>query len=159
VRFPRWGGTKTDTRIAYLSAGVLRVVGGDGKGDRVVDTRAAARAPLWRPGSAHVLVYARKDGSIPVVDVDTGKELERKVPETFLRQADVALAHDLLGAGNFAVPVRSPDGAWLAVGWPEADQFVFVRATGGRQLRAVSNISAQFRSRSFPTISGWCCAP
>ena len=37
VRFPRWGGTQTDTRIAYLSRGRLRVVAGDGKGDRLLD--------------------------------------------------------------------------------------------------------------------------
>jgi hypothetical protein len=159
VRFPRWGGTKTDTRIAYVSNGELRVVGGDGKDDRLLDSRPALRAPLWRPGSAHVLVYERRDGSIRVVDVDTGAQLERKVPETFLGQADLRLAHQLLGAGNFAPPVRSPDGRWLAVGWPEADQLVFVRVAGGRQLRAVANVSSQFRTRSFPTISGWCCAP
>jgi hypothetical protein len=159
VRFPRWGGTRTDTRIAYLSNGQLRVVGGDGKGDGLIDARADDRAPLWRPGAGHVLVYARRDGSIRVVDADTGATLERKAPQTFLRQADLALAHDLLGAGNFASPVRSPDERWLAVGWPEADQLVFVRADGRRQIRAVSNVSSQFRSRSFPTISGWCCAP
>jgi hypothetical protein len=159
VRFPRWGGTKTDTRIAYLSGGELRVVGGDGKGDHVIDSEPAERAPLWRPGSDHVLVYQRRDESIRVIDADTGAQLERKVPESFLRQADLALAHDLLGAGDFAAPIRSPDDAWLAVGWPEADQFVFVRARGGRQLRAVANVSSQFRSRTFPRIEGWCCAP
>jgi hypothetical protein len=159
VRFPRWGGTRTDTRIAYLSRGTLRVVGGDGKGDRLIDSRAAERAPLWRPDGEHVLVYQRRDGSIRVIDADTGQELERKVPETFLRQADLALAHDLLGAGDFVAPVRSPEGEWLAVGWPEANQFVFVRATGGRQIRAVANVSSQFRSRTFPRIEGWCCAP
>ena len=159
VRFPRWGGTRTDTRIAYLSAGTLRIVGGDGKGDRLLDSRPGDRAPLWRPGSAHVLIYERRDGSIRVVDVDTGAQLERKVPETFLSQVDLRLAHNLLGRGDFAPPVRSPDGNWLAVGWPEADQLVFVRTAGGRQIRAVSNVSSQFRSRSFPTISGWCCAP
>ena len=159
VRFPRWGGTRTDTRIAYLSDGTLRVVGGDGKRDRLVDSEAAERAPLWRPGAAHVLVYERRDGSIRVIDADTGRQLERKIPQSFLRESDLALAHDLLGAGDFAAPVRSPDGRWLAVGWPEADQIVFVRAEGGRQLRAVANVSAQFRSRSFPTIDGWCCVP
>jgi hypothetical protein len=160
VRFPRWGGTRTDTRIAYLSDGELRVVGGNGKGDRLLDSQPADRAPMWRQGAGHVLVYQRRDGTIRAVDADTGAELERKVPpETFLRQADLALAHDLLGVGDFATPVRSPDGRWLAVGWAEADQFVFVRAAGGRQIRAVANVSAQFRSRSFPTIAGWCCAP
>jgi hypothetical protein len=51
----------------------------------------------------------------------------------------------------------SPDGRWVAVGWPAADQWVFVRADGKR-IRAVSNVSDQFGSRSFPRIEGWCCA-
>ena len=53
VRFPRWGGTRTDTRIAYFSQGQLRVVGGDGKGDRLLDNQAALNAPSWKPGSGH----------------------------------------------------------------------------------------------------------
>ena len=51
----------------------------------------------------------------------------------------------------------SPDGRWLLVGWPAADQWVFVRADG-RRIRAVSNVSEQFRSRSFPRVEGWCCS-
>jgi hypothetical protein len=159
VRFPRWGGTRTDTRIAYLSGGALRVVGGDGKSDRLLDARAARSAPRWTPGPGHVLVYARRDGTLRAVDVDTRRVLMREQPGAASREADLAAARRLLGEGEFADPVRSPDGRWLAVGWPEADQLVFARVVGGRQLRAVSNVSSQFRSRSFPTISGWCCAP
>src|SRR3954447_1312364 len=33
---PRWGGTHTDTRIAYFSGQQLRVVAGDGTGDHAV---------------------------------------------------------------------------------------------------------------------------
>ncbi len=62
VRFPRWGGTRTDTRIAYITGNELRVVGGDGKGDRVLDRRGRREAPVWRPGGGHVLAYARADG-------------------------------------------------------------------------------------------------
>jgi outer membrane protein assembly factor BamB len=51
----------------------------------------------------------------------------------------------------------SPDGRWLAVSWPAADQWVFVRADG-RRIRAVSNVSEQFRTTSFPRIDGWCCS-
>ncbi len=158
VRFPRWGGTKTDTRIAYLSGGELRVVGGDGKGDRVLDRRAARRAPLWRPGTAHVLVYARLDGTVRVVNADTGAVLLRNTAQGLLAQDEEAAVREVLGASaDVGTPVRSPDGRWLAAGWPEADQLVFVRTAGGRQIRAVANVSAQFRSRSFPTIAGWCC--
>jgi hypothetical protein len=94
-----------------------------------------------------------------VVDADSGRLLASEKPGTQVRRYPEAAVRRLLGEGRFAEPVASPDGRWLAVGWAEADQFVFVRAAGGRQIRAVANVSAQFRSRSFPTIAGWCCAP
>ena len=160
VRFPRWGGTKTDTRIAYITGNELRVVGGDGKGDRVLDRPVPRRAPLWRPGAAHVLAYARPDGTVRVVNTDTGAVLLRDALPGLLTENEGAAMRKVLGASaDINAPVRSPDGRWLGAGWPEADQLVFVRTVGGRQIRAVSNVSSQFRSRSFPTISGWCCAP
>jgi len=61
------------------------------------------------------------------------------------------------GTGPFDSLAWSPDGRWLVVGWSAADQWVFVRGDG-RRIRAVSNVSEQFRSRSFPRIEGWCCA-
>ena len=50
----------------------------------------------------------------------------------------------------------SPDGRWLLVGSPASDQWVFIRADGGK-IVAVSNISAQFHSPAFPEVEGWCC--
>lgn len=61
-------------------------------------------------------------------------------------------------AGDLRGLTWSPDGKWLLVGWPDADQWVFVPVGAGRP-RAVANVSAQFRSRSFPQVEGWCCAP
>jgi hypothetical protein len=160
VRFARWGGTKTDTRIAYLSEGELRVVGGDGKGDRLVDRNAAAEAPVWKPGGGHRLAYARRDGSVRIVDADTAAVLDPDAPTALEPPSSpVKAVLRTIGPGGFAEPVLSPDNRWLAAGWPEADQFVFVRVRDGRRIEAVSNVSSQFRSRSFPTISGWCCAP
>jgi WD40 repeat protein len=79
VRFPRWGGSRTDTRIAYLSGSRLHVVAGDGTGD--VDQSggpAAARvAPAWRPGARHVLAYATTRGRVYVLDTDSGSLLWR----------------------------------------------------------------------------------
>lgn len=54
----------------------------------------------------------------------------------------------------------SPDGRWLLVSWPAADELVFVgvRATG---VAAVSHIAQQFsaggRPAAFPELDGWCC--
>jgi hypothetical protein len=63
VSFPRWGGSRTDTRIAYLSRGELRVVAGDGTGDAAVG--AAARvAPAWRPGNRQQLAFVASNGRV-----------------------------------------------------------------------------------------------
>jgi hypothetical protein len=62
------------------------------------------------------------------------------------------------GIGRFTNLTWSPNGRWVLVGWPSADQWLFLRADG-KGIRAVSNIAEQFRSRSFPRIEGWCCAP
>ncbi len=220
VRFPRWSGTRTDTRIAYLSGGELRIVGGDGKGDRRAARRAFGVAPAWRPGPAHTLTYARDDGFVRVVDADRGTVLGRDVGRDVVeldwvadrrllvtrtrtslfydRTQDVlrtdgrftgaalsprAQQFALVGArrgtsvlelvlrtgetrqlfsgrGRFDGPLWSPDGRWLVVGWESADQWVFVRVAAGEpRIVAVSNVSAQFRSRTFPHVEGWCCAP
>jgi hypothetical protein len=155
VRFARWGGTRTDTRIAYLSRGGLRVVAGDGTGDHPIDRDAAARPPAWQDGDGHRLAYARRDGSVRVVDADTGAVLARDAPGALDARRRPPVDLGAIGAGDAAEPVLSPDRRWVVVGWPAADQFVFVRVAGGEQIRAVAGISAQFRSRTFPQVAGW----
>jgi Tol biopolymer transport system component len=57
----------------------------------------------------------------------------------------------------------SPDGRWLLVSWPPADQWVFVRVAGKPRIVAVSRIARQFAAGSpaggSPHIEGWCCTP
>ena len=55
----------------------------------------------------------------------------------------------------------SPDGRWLLVSWPAADQWVFIRVVGKPRIAAVSRIAEQLAdggSRgAFPRLEGWCC--
>jgi hypothetical protein len=223
VRFPRWGGTLTDTRIAYLTGSRLHVVAGDGTGD--VDAgglpAAAPVAPAWRPGTGHVLAYAATHGRVYLYDTDAGSLRWRSAPypnpRKLLWSADgkrlllvtrdklvlfvadrpkpvtVRFARGVIDAafaprgtdiaflrrnalllldtsrvqgryeqafsasGRFQSLGWSPDGRWLVVAWPDADQWVFVSAAGRHRLEAVSNISRQFEG-GFPTLGGWCCA-
>ena len=220
VRYPRWMGTETDTRIAYVDRTGLRVVAGDGTRDRLLSR--GGRGPLaWRPGEEFVLAFADQDGRVALVDADSERILWRTKPLGVVhdlewssdgrrllarlgpsRENDVVIytrgglpftrirvpagtvtataarpgSHAravairegddsrlfvtdargtlLAGPGVFQDLAWSPDGRWLLVGWPAADQWVFVRADG-RGIRAVSNISEQFRSRSFPEVHGW----
>jgi hypothetical protein len=219
VRDARWGGSDVDTRIAYLSRGELRVVAGDGSGDRAVGP-ARAVAPAWRPGPGHVLTYVDRSNRVVTRDLVTGRVLWRvrgdgatealewssdgrrlhvrrggridvltgdgrpwtglraptgNVVGDALRPASHAWAATLekgarsevlvvgepsgrvfAGRGRLSDLAWSPDGRWLLIAWPAADQWVFV-GPGGR-LRAVADIRRQFHSRSgFPRVEGWCC--
>jgi hypothetical protein len=66
-RWSRFGGG--DERIAYFSGRTLRIVGGDGRGDRMLARRARLVAPAWRP-QTHVVAYADADGSVVIADTD-----------------------------------------------------------------------------------------
>jgi hypothetical protein len=75
VRSPVWSGSPTDTRIAYLDRTGIRVVAGDGTGDRLL--APAESGPLaWRPGPGHVLAYASAS-EIRIQDTVTGRVLRR----------------------------------------------------------------------------------
>jgi dipeptidyl aminopeptidase/acylaminoacyl peptidase len=229
VRSPRWTGTETDTRIAYVDLSGLRVVAGDGTGDRLLVPRFRGQL-AWRPDASFTLALATTR-EVRAIDTRSGRTLWRQLragaPPTEIswssdgRRLMVVSRRPLtlydrrgrpqyeLGPG--AAPVRdaslapsgrsfvfaqsasgrgslwvsrilkirpeasaarrlfsgtgvfdqvgwSPDGRWVIAGWPAADQWLFLRADGGA-IRAVANVSEQFRSRTFPRVEGWCCAP
>lgn len=59
-------------RVAYLSGFELRVVAGDGTGDKVLRNRVALTPPAWRPRAEHELVFGTVDGQIALANTDTG---------------------------------------------------------------------------------------
>lgn len=126
-RLPVWTGTRTNTRITYLSRGRLRMVAGDGTGDRLLGPASLRRGP--RPAAR----IRRRAGQSEVVA--GGRVVFR-------------------GTGVFDQVVRSPDGGWLLVSWPTANQWVFVRLHP-RKIVGVARISQQFGRDAH--VSGWCC--
>lgn len=224
--WPRWEGTRTDTRIAYMTASGLRVVAGDGTGDKLLDRYAGDVAPAWDPGSLHTIAYysggaivLRRADSADVVwrapiDVipsalqwsDDGRYLAvtaspkslvldarghvvRTIsmlgaellqtafkPRThvlavslrFAQRSQVRLVDvdhpgkaSLLfaGPGNFGDLAWSPNGRWLLLNWPSANQWLFV---SGSHVHAVGNIAQEFPRHDklgpLLQIAGrWCC--
>jgi hypothetical protein len=61
------------------------------------------------------------------------------------------------GRGEFDGIAWSPDARWLLVGWPIANQWLFLRTGVRPRLLAVSNIARQFESSEFPSVGTWCC--
>ncbi|HVY78581.1 MAG TPA: hypothetical protein VG898_08760 [Solirubrobacterales bacterium] len=64
-------------------------------------------------------------------------------------------------SGRLSGLTWSPDGSRLLVGWPAADQWLFLSVGRGR-IKAVDGIGATFApgnrgSRRLPRVEGWCC--
>jgi hypothetical protein len=77
VADPRWA-PSPGFRVAYREGATLRVVAGDGTSDRLLARNVAPLAPAWLPREGRtVLAYARADGVVRVVEVDSGDELMR----------------------------------------------------------------------------------
>ena len=74
---PRWsnfgGGNE---RVVYFAGRTLRVVGGDGRGDRLLAQRSLLVVPAWRP-KTHVIAYADAEGPVIVADTDRRSILRR----------------------------------------------------------------------------------
>jgi hypothetical protein len=159
-RFPAWTGTRTDTRIAYISGGKLRIVAGDGTGDHAVGPAAPVQ-PVWLPG--RVVVYSNGHRLV-AYDASSGAPVRRALrtagPAIRRRngQSEVVAGGRVVfrGTGTFGQAVASPNGRWVLVTWPTADQWVFVRTGKPRRIVGESRISAQFGG--FPRVAGWCCA-
>jgi hypothetical protein len=138
--------TDDGRRLAAVSPSEVAVF--DSRGRRVVRHELAGRATAAaiRPGSHSIAIAMRARG---------GQRAE--ILTLSLDRGSASRARLFAGAGSFDRVAWSPDARWLLVSWPAADQWVFVRTDGGR-IRAVADVSAQFGSRSFPRVEGWCCA-
>ncbi len=229
VAWPVWEGTDVDTRIAYLAAGGLRVVAGDGTDDRLLDARAADEPAAWDPARLHTLAYER-GGGVVLRQVDTRRILwrarvrtegtlvwssdgdrlavvsprritvldrrgetvrwigslsgelvdaafepgthelavEARFDRPAGRRSEVKLVdvdrpgHSRLlfaGPGAFGDLAWSPNGKWLLVDWPTANQWVFLH---GSRAHAVANVEQQFPRPDrlgpvFELANRWCC--
>jgi WD40-like Beta Propeller Repeat len=133
--------------LAVVSAKRIVVLNSNGRVERTISMLGAEfLQAAFRPGSHKLAVAVRLNGhsEVKLVDVDhpgTSKLL-------------------FAGPGDFGDVAWSPDGNWLLVTWPTANQWVFLH---GSHVQAVGNIREQFPRADHlgPVLelSGrWCCS-
>ena len=74
IAAPRW--SHEGFRIAYMSGRALRIVNGDGTGDRLLTRDVKPGVYAWEPGT-HSLAYVTRAGAIAVVNVDSPRSPAR----------------------------------------------------------------------------------
>jgi hypothetical protein len=114
VRHARWA--PSGFRVAYLSGSNLRLVAGDGTGDRRIGG-ARAVAPVWQPVTEHVLAYVDRSGTVTVLETDHNQTL-------------------WTAAGIAANPVQLE---WSA----DASRLLVARRVGGRFALVVFNAAGR----------------
>jgi hypothetical protein len=125
--WPRWEGTMTDTRIAYIAASGLRVVAGDGTGDHLLDAYAGDVPPAWDPARLHTVAYY-SGGAI------------------VLRQSNGTLVWRTAIKVTPSDLEWSSDGRYLAVVSPKQIVVIDLR---GRVHRTISMLGAELRQAAF----------
>lgn len=172
-------------QVAYVgAAGDVRVAEADGR--RVLWKRRAGpdgvRALTWSDDGERLLALGRSSvrvygaggrliGAVPTLGPSTSAAFAPGSHRLALVVGQMALLVDgdalrfpdralFTGARGLSGVAWSPDGRWLLLAWPAADQFVFLRLTPPKVV-AVSNMRRQFDPGSamprFPAIGGWCC--
>jgi hypothetical protein len=161
--------------LAYASRGRVQVV--DVDTCRVLFRRAGPFTKLqWSSDGKLLLAFSPYDVRVfdlhgRVVGADDPSDATRDEDATFVAGThrvfvarlegqgttvfDLATGHGIFSAGPVRQLVSSPDGRWLLLPWPAADQWVFVRVQAPHVIRAYSGIKRQFGSVTFPAVAGW----
>ena len=116
VRTARWA-PGDGYRIAYVAGDALRIVNGDGTGDRRFGSARPGVAPAWRPlAPGHVLAYADARGRVRVTGVDDGRERWATTPLGDVRELAWSAdgARLLIRVAGAAGVLDGATGAWRA---------------------------------------------
>jgi hypothetical protein len=142
--------------LSYVDArGGIRTVDTD-TGERLKTSPPDMERMSAPPTGGPARVAVSPDGASTAIVVRTHHGY------ALIRQRDGSGGKTVLfsGAAPLTGPTWSPNGRWLLVGLPAADQWVFVRAFGSHRVIAVNKISEQFnpgrdRPGPFPVVAGW----
>jgi hypothetical protein len=145
VSLARW--SADGYRVAYVAGNSLRIVAGDGSGDRDLVDGVSSVAPAWRPvvASTHELALLDSAGFIQVRDADTGalvwRTRTRALPRQLLWAPD---GRTLVAVAGGRLTLYGADGRRLASWTPPAGQALGPAAFAprGDQLALVTHSRA-----------------
>lgn len=139
--------------LVAVSGRSLRVFAGDGSplGTRRLPAGIVASAAAFAPTGDRLAVAGtsnrggRHRGAVIVLKPGSTREAPQPL---------------FPGPGRFTGLSWSPNGQWLLVAWPTADQWLFLNQARPGQIKTAGEISAQFSpgatsSSAFPRIAGW----
>ena len=148
ARWPRWEGSRTDTRIAYFAQSGLRVVAGDGTGDRLLDARAGDVPAAWDPARLHTLAYY-SGGAIVLRNADTGRIVWRSpigVLPTKLEWSDDGRELAIVSAKRIVV-LSAAGGAFRTITMLGAELLDGTFAPGSHRLAVATRLAGRSEVR------------
>jgi hypothetical protein len=175
-------------QLAYLTRGERVILRDADTGQIIWSARAGAGIAqlAWQPGGQRLVLVSRRSVEVfapgggpvhrmilpaggPVITSALSPD-GRSLALVLGGTADIAVIwnidsrtptlHRVLTGIGLRQVDWSPDGRWLLISWPTANQWVFVRVLGAPRIAAVSRIAQTFASGAsagFPQLDGWCC--
>ena len=144
--------TRDGSQLLVLLRDSIRVL--DPEGDEIRRAKLSrsreAVGGAFLPGRDTIVLLLRSERSgarTSVVFVNhVGDELSKRTIFT--------------GSGRLTGLAVAPNGRRMLVGWPRADQWLFIPTKRTNRIEAVGNIRRQFgtgETEPFPRVEGWCC--
>jgi hypothetical protein len=122
----------------------------------VLDARGRARSAVAMALGRHARVAAWLPGGRTFALLRTGRTSDVVLIDAARRAATRGV---LAVPGTLTHLLASPDGRWLLLVAPDADQWLLVRTAGGGRIAARSEIARQFdpgrRTVTPPRVAGW----
>ena len=150
-------------RALQWTADGRRLLLAEQDGVRVLDAggRERARIALGAGATLHSAAVAPRGARVALVRARAGGRTDVAVVDLARPRAPAVTM--LAAAGHLDRVAWSPDGRWLLVTWPRADQWLFVRAGGVHRIVAISQVARAFAPGGRAPArgarpDGWCCA-
>ena len=145
-------------RLVALGRTSLRIFDAQGQLLSTLPTRSLE--PQSAPTYLREVAFARRGHRLALIRVTPSRAGTEVV--TFAAERQAGTPRSVFSAPGAIGEIEwSPDGEWLLVAWAGADQWVFVRAGSGREVRTVTGLADRFDAGSgpeLPSVSAWCCA-